>query len=91
MITNDTMDEEYKEYNTRAMKEILNGLPNSMKANFEKCLSTKVIWDKIHDLHSEVALTMISSQEDDGKQERSLESIKESEDKRDENKAKEDL
>ena len=34
---------------------------------------------------------MISSQEDDGKQERSLESIKEGEDKRDENKAKEDL
>ena len=38
VITNDTMDEESKEYNTRAMKEILNGLPNSVKANFEKCL-----------------------------------------------------
>ena len=31
---------------------------------------------------------MIFSQEDDGKQERSLESIKEGEDKRDDNKAK---
>ena len=31
---------------------------------------------------------MISSQEDDGKQEGSLESIKEAEDKRDDNKAK---
>ena len=29
LITNDTMDEESKEYNTRAMKAILNGLPNS--------------------------------------------------------------
>jgi len=71
MITNDTMDKESKEYNTRAMKAILNGLPNSVKANFEKCLSTKFIWDKLHDLHSKGALTMISSQEDDGKQERS--------------------
>ena len=88
VITNDTMDEESKEYNTRAMKTILNGLPNSVKANFEKCLSAKVIWDKIHDLHSKGALTMISSQEDDGKQEISPESIKEAEGKRDDNKAK---
>ena len=43
VITNDTMDEESKEYNTRAMKAILNGLPNSVKANFEKCSSAKVI------------------------------------------------
>ena len=71
VITNDTMDEESKEYNTRAMKAILNGLPNSVKANFEKCLSEKFIWDKIHDLHSKGALTMISCQEDDGKEERS--------------------
>ena len=83
MITNDMMDEESKEYNTRAMKEILNGLPNSVKANFEKCSSAKVIWDKLHDLHSKGVLTMISSQEDDGKQERSPESSKEGEDKRD--------
>ena len=73
------------------MKEILNGLPNSVKANFEKCSSTKVIWDKLHDIHSEGALKMISSQEYDGKQERSPKSIKEVEDKRDDNKAKEDL
>jgi len=37
--------------------------------NFEKCSSTKGIWDKLHDLHSKGALTMISSQENDGKQE----------------------
>ena len=73
------------------MKAILNGLPNSVKANFEKCSSTKVICDKIHDLHSKGALKMISSQEDDGKQEISPKSIKEAEDKRDDNKAKEDL
>jgi len=46
------MDGEFKEHNTRAIKAILNGLPHSMKANFEKCSSTKGIWDKIHDLHS---------------------------------------
>ena len=77
MITNDTMDEESKEYNTRAMKAILNGLPNSVKANFEKCSSAKRIWDKLHDIHSKGALTMISSQEYDGKQEINTESIKE--------------
>ena len=65
VITNDTMDEESKEYNTRAMKAILNGLPNSVKANFEKCSLAKVIWDKLHDLHSKGALTMISSPKDD--------------------------
>ena len=43
VITNDRMDEESKEYNTREMKAILNGLPNSMKANFEKCSSAKVM------------------------------------------------
>ena len=69
VITNDIMDEESKEYNTRAMKEILKGLPNFVKANFEKCLSAKVICDKLHDLHSKGALTMISSQDNDGKQE----------------------
>ena len=68
MITNDTMDEESKEYNTKSMKAILNGLRNSVKANFEKCSSAKVISDKIHDLHSKGVLKMISSQEDDGKQ-----------------------
>ena len=73
------------------MKAILNGLPNSVKANFEKCSLAKVIWEKLHDLHSKGALTMISSQNDDGKQEISPKSIKEVEDKRDENKAKEDI
>jgi len=73
------------------MKAILNGLPNSVKANFEKCLSAKVIWDKLHDLHSKGVLTMFSSQEDDGKQERSPKSIKETEDKKYENEAKEEL
>ena len=73
------------------MKAILNALPNSVKANFEKCSSAKFIWDKLHDLHSKGALKMISSQEDDGKQEIIPESFKEAEDKRDDNKAKEDL
>ena len=73
------------------MKAILNGLPNSVKANFEKCSSTKVVWEKLHDLHSKGALTMISSQNGDGKKERSPKSIKEVKDKRDENKAKEDI
>ena len=91
VINNDMMDKESKEYNIRAMKAILNGLPNSVKANFEKCSLAKVIWDKLHDLHSKGALTMISSQEDDGKQEISPKSVKEVEGKRDENKAKEDL
>lgn len=81
------MDGESKEHNTRAMKSILNGLPDSMKANFEKCLSTKGIWDKLHDLHSKGALTMISSQENNGKQEGNLEPMKAVEDKRDNIKA----
>ena len=78
VITNDMIGEESKEYNKKAMKTILNGLPNSMKGNFEKCLSAKVIWDKLHDLHSKGALTMISSQEDDGKQEGKSKSHQES-------------
>ena len=61
------MDQQSNEYNTRAMKAILNGLPNSVKANFEKCSSAKVIWDKLHDIHSKGGLRMISSQDDDGK------------------------
>jgi len=47
----------------------LNGLPNSIKAILEKCSSTKDMWDKLHDLHSKGALTMTSSQNDDGKKE----------------------
>ena len=52
VISDSTMEGESKEYNTRAMKQILNGLPDSMKANFEEYSSAKVIWDKLHDLHS---------------------------------------
>jgi len=51
------------------VKAILNGLPNSIKNNLEKCSSAKGIWDKLHDLHSKGALTMTTSQEDDGNQE----------------------
>jgi len=91
MIVDSMMDGESKEHNTRAMKAILNGLPDSMKANFEKSSSTKGIWDKLHGLHSKGALTMISSQENEGKQEGNLEPIKEVEDKSDNIKAKEDL
>ena len=69
MITNNMMNEESKEYNAQAMKEILNGLSNSVKANLEKCLSAKGIWDKLHEIHSKGALTMTTSQEYDGKQE----------------------
>jgi len=61
------MDYESKQYNTRAMKTILNGLPSSIKAIMEKCSSTKDMWENFHDLHSKGALTMISSQNDDGK------------------------
>ena len=43
MITDSMMDDESKEYNTRAMKTILNGLPNSIKANLEKCSPAKGI------------------------------------------------
>ena len=69
MITDSTMDGESKEYNTREMKTIFNGIPNSIKANLKKCSLAKNIWDKLHDLHSKGALVVTSSQEDDGKQE----------------------
>lgn len=51
MITDNMMNKEFKEYNARAMNAILNGLPDSIKANLEKCLSAKDIWDKLHELH----------------------------------------
>ena len=76
IITDNMMNEESKEYNVKAMKEILNGLSNSINANLEKCLSAKGIWEKLHDLHSKGALTITTSQEDDGKQEVNLEPIK---------------
>ena len=91
VIVDSMMDGEFKEYNAQAMKAILNGLPDSMKANFEKCSSAKGIWDKLHDLHSKGALTMISSQENDGKQEGNPEPIIEAENENDGIKAKEDL
>ena len=73
------------------MKAILNGLPNSVKANLEKCSSEKCIWDKLHDLHSKGALIMTSSQEDDGKEKGNPKPIKEVENKNDDIKAKEYL
>ena len=91
VISGSIMDGESKEHNTRAMKAILNGLPNSMKAIFQKCSSIKGIWDKLHEIHSKGVLTMISIQENEGKQEGNLDPIKEGEDKSDNIKAKEDL
>ena len=85
------IDGESKEYNAKAMKAILNGLPDSIKDNLEKCSSAKGIWGKLHDLHSKGALTMTTSQEDDGKQEGNPEPIMEDENKNDDIKAKEDL
>ena len=73
------------------MKAILNWLPDSIKNNLGKCSSAKGIWDKLHDLHSKGALTMTTSQEDDGKQEGNPEPIMEAENKNDDIKAKEDL
>lgn len=91
VITNNMMNGESKEYNAKAMKANLNGLPDSIKANLEKCSSTEGIWDKLHDLHSKGALTMTTSQEDDGNQEGNPEPIKDAENKNDYIKAKEDL
>jgi len=73
------------------MKAILNGTPNSIKANLEKCSSTKDIWDKFHDLHSKGTLTITTSQENDGKKEGNSHTIKEAENKNDDIKAKEGL
>ena len=63
VIDDSSMDEESKEYNAKAVKAILNGLPNSVKNNLGKCSSAKDIWDKLHDLHSKGALTMTINQE----------------------------
>lgn len=73
------------------MESISNGLPDSMKANFEKCSSAKGICDKLHDIHSKGALTMISNQENDGKIERNPKPIKEGGGKSDNVRAKEYL
>jgi len=85
------MDEESKEYNAKAIKAILNGLPDSVKNNLGKCSSAKDIWDKLHDLHSKGALTMTISQENDGNLERNPEPIIEAEHENDDVKAKADL
>lgn len=91
VIADNRIDEESKEYNAKAMKETLNGLPNSVKKNLRKYSLAKGIWDKLHDLHSKGALTMTISQEDDGNLERNLEPIIEAENKNDNIKAKADL
>ena len=79
------MDGESKEYNAKAMKAILNGLPDSVKNNLGKYSSAKDIWDKLHDLHSKGALTMTINQEGDP------EPIIEAENENDDIKAKADL
>ena len=77
------MHGESKEYNEKAKKAILNGLPNSIKNNLGKYSLAKGIWDKLHDLHSKGALTKTTSEENYGKQEGSPEPIKEAENKND--------
>ena len=77
VITKNTMQEESKEYNARARKANLSGLPDAIKAKVEKCSSTKGMWDKLQGLHSKGSLTMTSSQEDDGKKEGNPKPIKE--------------
>ncbi len=91
MITCNMMNRESKEYNAKAMKAMLNGLLDSIKANLGKCSSAKGIWDKIHNLHSKGVLTITSSEEDDGKKNGNPEPIKEVENKNDDIKAKEDV
>jgi len=91
MIVDSRMDEEFEEYNAKAMKAILNALPDSIKSNLGKCSSTKGIWDKLHDLHSKGALTMTISQEDDGNLDRNPKPVKEAEHGNDDVKAEADL
>jgi hypothetical protein len=50
---NTTTKKELKRNNKLAMDFILEGLPNSVKEKVGKCLSTKEILDKIHDLYFE--------------------------------------
>jgi len=90
VIADSRMDEE-SEYNAKAVKAILNELPDSVKNNLGKCSLAKGIWDKLHDLHSKGALTMNISQEHDGNLERNPEPIIEVEHENDDVKAKTDL
>lgn len=46
------MEDESKEFNARATKAILSGLPNPIKATIEKYSSTKELWENLQDLHS---------------------------------------
>ena len=87
MIEDSKMDRESKEYNAKAVKAILNGLPNYVKNNLGKDSSTKGIWDKLHDLHSKGALTMTIIQEDDGNLEGNPDTIIEAEHENDDIKA----
>jgi len=92
MVTGSTIEEEESNvHNSIALKEILSGLPNPIKTKLEKCSSAKDMWDKLQDLHSKGALTMTSNKEDDGKQERNPEPIKEAENKNEDIKARENL
>ena len=58
--------EESEEYNTTVMKESLSGLPYAIKAKVEKCSSRRDMSEKLLDIHSRGATTMISNQEDVG-------------------------
>lgn len=64
VIDDSKMDGESKEYNARAAKTILDGLPDSVKKNLGKYSSAKDIWDRLHELHAKGALTMTMSQEE---------------------------
>lgn len=86
VIVDSMMDHgESKEYNEKAIKAILNRLPDSIKNNLGKCSTTKGIWEKLHDLHSKGALTMTINQEGNPKP------ITEAENENDDIKGKEDL
>lgn len=67
VIDDSKMDGEFKEYNAKAAKTILDGLPDSVKKNLGKYSSAKDIWDKLHDLHEKGALTMTMNQEENSK------------------------
>ncbi len=64
VIDDSKMDGESKEYNAKAAKTILDGLPDSVKKNLGKYSSAKDIWDRLHELHAKGALTMTMNQEE---------------------------
>jgi len=61
VIDDSRKDRESKQYNAKAAKIILDGLPDSVKKNLGKYSLTKDIWDELHDLHAKGALTMTIS------------------------------